>query len=127
MVMSLGALALILGMAGTFIGSVEAFRGDPNVKGPNCTTELHTAMQNALENNDYMAWKELVPNKNARVLQVINQDNFAKFAEAYRLAKSGDLTGAKAIRDELGLGPRNLPGWGMRGNMGSLGRGMNHK
>jgi len=115
MVMGLGALALILGMSGSIAGTAEAFRGDPTKNGPNYTTELHTAMQTALETNDYDAWKELLPNKNSRVAEVITKDNFAKFAEAYRLAKSGDLTGAKAIRQELGLGLKDGSGLG-KGN-----------
>lgn len=39
-----------------------------------------------------------------RVTEVVNKDNFDKFADAYKLAKNGDLEGAKKIRQDLGVG-----------------------
>ena len=116
--LGLGTLALVLGVSGVIANTADAYRGDPNVKGPNYSTERHTAVQKALETNDYNAWKTLMEGK-GRVTQVINQDNFAKFAEAYKLALKGDTAGAEKIRNELGL---NL-GQGMKGG---LGKGMNN-
>lgn len=95
----------------TFIGgmllttSAWAYRGDPNVQGPNYSPERHQAMIQAFENNDYNAWKEQMAGK-GRVTQVINQDNFARFAEAHRLTLEGKTDEAKQIRSELGLGMR---------------------
>ncbi|MCD4705501.1 hypothetical protein K8R61_00280, partial [bacterium] len=40
-------------------------------------------------------------------MQVINEENFARFAEARRLSHSGDLEGADEIRKELGLRARD--------------------
>ena len=111
-VLGLGAIALILGVSGAMASTASAYRGDPNVKGPNYSTERHTAIESAFETNDYLAWKNLMQNK-SRVTQVINEDNFAKFAEAHRLAEKGDLEGAKKIRQELGLGLKNGSGQGM--------------
>jgi hypothetical protein len=117
--LGLGTLALLLGASLAFTNSASAFRGDPNVKGPNYSVEHHTAMQKALETNDYNTWANLMQGK-GRVTQVINKDNFAKFTEAYKLAKGGDLAGAQKIRQDLGLGLKNGSGKGM-GN--GLGRG----
>ena len=39
-----------------------------------------------------------------RVTQVVNQGNFAKFAQAHELAEAGKQEEAAAIRAELGLG-----------------------
>ncbi len=36
--------------------STEAYRGDPNVKGPNYSQERHEAMEKAFEKKDYEAW-----------------------------------------------------------------------
>ena len=120
MVLGLGTLALILGVSGVITSTADAYRGDPNVKGPNYSVERHIAMEKAFETNDYVAWQKLMQNQ-GRVTQVVNKDNFAKFAEAHRLAERGDLDGAKKIRQELGLGLKNGSG---QGTMGGLGRGL---
>ncbi|PIP69171.1 hypothetical protein CO033_03250 [Candidatus Nomurabacteria bacterium CG_4_9_14_0_2_um_filter_32_10] len=109
-VLGLGALALALAI-GTFASSASAYKGDPSVKGPNYSTERHEAMEKAFETKDYTVWKSLMQN-NGRVTQVVNKDNFAKFAEAHELAEKGDLEGAKKIRQELGLGLGNGNGKG---------------
>jgi hypothetical protein len=120
-VIGLGALALILGTSGVMVGTADAYKGDPAVKGPSYSVERHTAMEKAFETNDYTAWKSLMANK-GKVTQVVTMDNFAKFAEAHELAKNGDLAGAKKIRQELGLGLKDGSGQGQRNGAG---RGMN--
>ncbi len=113
--------SMLMATAG-LVGSalyVSAYQGDPNVKGPNYTTERHTAMTKAFENNDYNAWKELMAGR-GRATQVINEGNFSRFAEAHKLALEGKTEEAKKIRAELGLGLRNGDGQG-RG----MGRGAN--
>lgn len=114
------ATALTLGALG-IVGSssVMAYRGDMNVKGPNYTPERHAAMTQAFEKNDYNAWKKLMEGKGNRVMQVINEKNFAKFAQAHKLMLAGKTDEAKKIRAELGLGLKN--GSGM-GNGNGLGR-----
>lgn len=112
----LGVFALVLGLAGSIANSAEAYRGDPSLKGPNYSAERHEAMEKAFETKDYTAWANLMQNK-GRVTQVINKDNFAKFAEAHELAEQGKLTEAQKIRQDLGLGLKNgtgrTPGMGM--------------
>ncbi len=120
--LSLGALALILVSAGLFAGKISAYQGDPNIKGPNCSAERHEAMIKAFENNDFNAWKNLMQGR-GRVTQVINQDNFAQFAEAHRLTLQGKIDEAQKIRQELGLGLHNGSGK-TAGGMG-MGRGLN--
>ncbi len=103
----LGISALSLAVGALLIpGKVLAYRGDYTQKGPDCNSEKHEAMEQAFENNDYNAWKELMEGK-GRVAQVVTEENFARFAEAHRLAEEGDYDGADAIRQELGLRTRN--------------------
>ena len=47
-----------------------------------------------------------------RVTQVVNKDNFAKFAQAHELAEQGKTDEANKIKAELGLGLRNGTGMG---------------
>jgi len=114
----LGALALLLGVAGVSATAL-AYRGDATVKGPNYTEERHEAMEKAFENKDYNAWKDLMQGR-GNVTRVINQDNFAKFAEVHELTEDGKTAEAQKVRQELGLGLRNGSGQGM-----GMGRGMN--
>jgi len=108
-ILGLGALAIILGGALVFANSSQAYRGDLNVKGPNYSEARHDAMQKAFETNDYEAWKNLMAGR-GRVMQVINKDNFAKFAEAHQLMLEDKTAEAQKIRAELGLGFRNGTG-----------------
>lgn len=107
----LGLTALTIGGAIIAPQAVLAYRGDPNVKGPNFTEERHLAMEKAFENKDYDAWKELMGGR-GRVTQVVNTENFAKFAEAHELAEEGKTDEANTIKAELGLGLHNGTGMG---------------
>jgi len=118
----LGSTALVLGGLVMLPSAVDAYRGDPGVEGPECTEERHQEMEQAFENNDYQAWKNLMQGK-GRVIQVVNEDNFARFAEAHKLAEEGDVDGAKQIREELGLGLGNGSGQGQKGQ--GMGQGRN--
>ncbi|MFA6194613.1 MAG: hypothetical protein WC719_02625 [Patescibacteria group bacterium] len=129
--LGLGALAII-GITGLSASAVFAYQGDPTVKGPNYSADRHTAMEQAFENKDYNAWKNLMTG-NGRVMQVVNEDNFAKFAEAHDLAEQGKTAEAQKIRQDLGLGLNNGSGSGCglqngggkgAGRMGA-GQGMN--
>lgn len=120
--LGLGALVLGLGIINASTGTALAYRGDLSVKGPNYSVERHEAMAKAFENKDYTAWKNLVVG-NSRVTQVVNQDNFAKFAEAHQLALQGKTAEAQKIRQELGLSLHN--GSGKAANGMGMGRGLN--
>lgn len=110
-VISLGVVSLLT--AGIFLlpGAADAYRGDPSLEGPNCTAERHEAMTAAFANNDYSAWQEQMNGK-GRVAEVVNEGNFARFAEAHQLAEEGKVEEAERIRAELGLGLGNGAGEG---------------
>ena len=107
----IGITALVIGVSMLTAQTAEAYKGDPNVKGPNYTQERHDAMTKAFANKDYNAWKALMTGK-GRVTQVVTAQNFAKFAEAHNLALAGKTTEANKIRTELGLGLHNGSGMG---------------
>jgi len=100
-----GSLAVVA-MGALAISSAMAYQGDYSKQGPAFSPERHAAMTEAMDSNNYEAWSELMEGR-GRVKQVINEDNFAQFAEARRLAHDGDLEGADKIRKELGLRTRN--------------------
>ena len=106
-----GATALVLGGLVITPKLAEAYRGDPSVQGPEYSAERHEAMTQAFDSNDYQAWKEQMKGR-GRITEVITEENFARFAEAHRLALAGDTEGAAQIRAELGLGLRNGTGQG---------------
>lgn len=118
--LGLGALLLSFGIISASAGTALAYRGDLAVKSPNCSLERHEAMKKAFETNNYDAWKNLMKGK-GRVMQVINKDNFAKFAQAHTLAQQGKIVEAQKIRQELGLGLHN----GSGKTLGGMGRGIN--
>jgi len=108
-----GVMAVVIGGVTLVPSAVEAYRGDPSVLGPNHTEERHEAMIMAFESQDYQSWKEQMQGR-GRVTEVITEENFARFAEAHRLALEGKTDEANQIRAELGLGQgqRNGDGQG---------------
>jgi len=111
LIFGVSALALTA-IVGTIIsGSAYAYQGDYTKKGPNYTPERHEEMTSAFEKNDYNAWKNLMQGR-GRATQVINAQNFTKFAEAHKLALAGKTSEANKIRAELGLGLQNGSGMG---------------
>jgi len=94
-----GSLAVV--MVGAFtISSAMAYQGDYSKQGPAYSPERHSAMEEAISNNNYKAWSELMTDR-GRITKVINEKNFAQFAKAHELAHNGDLEGADAIRQKL--------------------------
>ena len=110
-ILTLSAITLGAGILFATASNTLAYRGDASVTGPNCTAERHEAMTQAFNNNDYNAWKELMQGK-GRVTEVVNEGNFARFAEMHKLQLEGKTDEAGAIRAELGLGLRNGSGKG---------------
>jgi hypothetical protein len=109
------ALALTLGFLGISASHAFAFRGDPNVTGPNYDPARHSAIQVAFENNDYDAWLALMKDVPGRVTEVITKDNFSQFAQVHRLMREGKFEEAKTLRKSLGLGQGFGPQDGHRG------------
>ncbi len=120
--LTLGTTALVLGGLFTLPSVVGAYKGDLGVEGPDCTEERHQEMEQAFENNDFQAWSNLMQGK-GKVIQVVNESNFARFAEAHKLAEEGKMDEAKQIRTELGLGLGNGSGNGQGQGSGQGQRG----
>ena len=124
------ALVAIIASAG-FAMSTFAYQGDPNAKGPNYNEERHEAMLNAFENKDYNAWKEARGDfGKGRIMDQVNEDNFSKFVEMRELRLAGDIDGADALREDLGLGQGMMrhghgKGQGRRGDGNNENRGQN--
>ncbi len=116
--MMLGGIAALT-LSTIAVNTVFAYQGNPAIKGPNYTPERHEAMEVAFEKNDYQAWVKLMDGRG--VTRKVTADNFARFAEAHRLAEDGKLAEAAKIRAELGLGQGNREGKG-RGNGGCMNR-----
>ena len=119
--LTIASLALGAGVLFSLAPGALAYRGDPNVQDPNCTPERHEAMTEAFENKDYNAWKELMQGK-GRVTQVVNEGNFARFAEMHQLRLEGKTDEANQIRTELGLGLGNGSGNGQGKGYGRTSR-----
>jgi len=112
------ALVTVAGVA----GSASAYRGDYKQQGPNYSEERHQLMEQAFENNDYNLWKSQMNGRG--VTNVINESNFARFAQAHRLADEGKYDEVNQIREELGLRTSNGEAMGLgRGNGNGEGRG----
>ena len=110
-----GVVAVII--AGVLTcSSVSAYRGDYSEQGPDYSPERHAEMIGVTNNDDYDAWSELMEDR-GRADQVINEENFSKFAEARKLAQEGRYEEADAIREELGLRTRNGEKVGARKGM----------
>jgi hypothetical protein len=112
---------LVVGLV-SMIG-VLAYKGDPNVQGPNYDADVHEQLEAAIESGDYDAWIQIREDNNlpmkGRMFQVINADNFYKFSELHNAMQSGDYETANAIKAELGLGQ----GMMKRGNSEVSGKG----
>ncbi len=121
---ALVAVITSIGLAGVSF----AYRGDPNIQGPNYTPERHEAMTKAIENLDYDQWKKL-HEENGRGQGIVNRitkENFAKFKEMHNLQLKGKIEEANKIRTELGLGQGiRMHGQGKGQGQGFGKRGMN--
>jgi len=81
------------------------------------TQEQKTAVDQAIQNNDYNAWKTAMGDN--QITQKINESNFSQYVQAQNLIKEGQnkMDEAKAIFDELGIkrGFGNGEGRGLKG------------
>ncbi len=118
--MILSAVALAAGAVTLMSTSALAYKGDPSVQGPNYTAERHAAVTKAFETNDYNAWKAQMEGRG--ITRRITAANFARFAEAHRLAAAGKIDAANAIRAELGLNQHNGTGMGQGNGQGRTNR-----
>ncbi len=101
--LGLGVAVLSVGVLGMGMQAASAYQGNPTVTGPNYSDERHEAMEQAFENEDYDAWKEMMNGK-GRITEMVTALNFDEFARVHELALEGDLEGAQEIRQKLGFG-----------------------
>lgn len=78
----------------------------------------HEEVNNAILAGDYDAWYSLMTEdgKTPKILDVIDEDNFAKFSEAHQLMKEG-----REILEDLGVDKGMGRGDGMKGGFGGNG------
>ena len=114
----LAGMLVLVGVVSIGVYSIaSAYQGNYTKKGPNYSVERYAIMKKAFENNDYETWRTEMEiflkstDRKVRVLEVINKDNFAKFAEVHKLAEEGKYAEADAIRKELGLRTRDGKGF----------------
>ncbi len=72
----------------------------------------HEAMENALESEDYEAFKEAVADTPLST-QITTEAEFSKLAEAHALREAGDPEAAQALLAELGIEGKGGVGMGM--------------
>ncbi len=98
----------IIGLAGI----TYAYKGNPNVKGPNYDAEVHVRLERAIDSGDYDEWIKIRRDNNlpmkGRMFQVINKDNFYKYTELHEANIAGDVAKVDAIKAELGLGQGSM-------------------
>lgn len=107
-ILAVSAPALGAGVLFAAVPSALAYRGDPTVSGPHCTQERQQAVQNAIKNRDYNAWKNLMDGRG--ITRRITEQNFNRFAEMYQLRLEGKIDEANKIKAELDIGIRNGTG-----------------
>lgn len=66
--------------------------------------ERRTAIDEAVENNDYEAFKEAITGSPLADI-ITSETDFEKFSEAHQLRQEGDNEAARDIMDELGFEP----------------------
>ncbi len=95
-------LASFLGLIVTTLAVSSLVSAQEEPRGANFDPARHEAVQEALENKDYQAWKEEIDSR-PRMTDYVTEENFDQFAEMHELMLAGDYEGAQEIRDELGL------------------------
>jgi hypothetical protein len=65
--------------------------------------EDQAALMAAYQSGDYQAWKALMEGRGGKILEVINADNFARFAQAKVFQSQGQHEEARQILEGLGL------------------------
>lgn len=95
----------IIGVLSMF--GVYAYNGNQDMNLVNYNSNVHDALEQAIENNDYDAWIKVRQDNNlpmnGKMFQVINKANFAKYKELHDANLAGDFEKADKARSDLGL------------------------
>ncbi len=78
-------LASLTGIAVLAIATPAlAYRGNPDIQGPNYSPERHEAMEVVFEKGDYQGWLKLMEGKAWRLKEIVNSEaKFIEFAKAH--------------------------------------------
>ena len=120
----ISAMALGLLITTAIVASgANAYQGNLDIQESNYSPERHEKMIQAFENNDYESWKNIMleNKRHGRIMNVINEDNFAKFSEMRQLRMDGNIEEANVIRAEFGLRRGQIRGVNSKNN-GRYGR-----
>jgi len=103
-----GFLAVLAVSIVALAGITYAYKGNPDVKGPNYDAAVHEQLEAAIDAGNYDTWLKIRQDNNlptkGRIFQVIDKDNFDKYAKLHQANLAGDTAKVDAIRAELGLG-----------------------
>ncbi len=123
-----GLFALFVVSIVSLAGIAYAYKGYPNVKGPNYNADVHEKLEAAMEAGDYDTWIKIRQDNNlptkGRIFRVINEDNFDKYVELHEANLAGDTEKADAIKAELGLGQGMMKRGNGQGKMTGSGSGL---
>jgi len=112
--MSKNKFYLLTGLFGLLITTltvsslVSASDGSGKHFGMRFDSEQHQAVEQAIENNDFDAWTDLMGDR--KMGEAISSENFSQLVTMHDLMQAGNFEEAKALREELGL-----PGMQKRG------------
>lgn len=102
-IIGLTAMSLVLGSTIATADARSQIATRPAVPA-GISQEDFQAEKEAIESGNYSSWKSIVEKQgNVKILETVNESNFAKYAEAFKLRESGDMEGSRAIMEELGL------------------------
>lgn len=103
-------LASLIGIAALAIATPAlAYKGNPDLQGPNYSPARHEAMEKVFSTNDFQGWLKLMEGKAWRLKEVVNTE--AKFKELVRARKQGEDAMLK-FRTENNLGVKAHMGQG---------------
>ena len=88
----------IYAMASAHSDNNDARRGEKNF-----SSARHERMDKIFEDKDYQAWQNEMKEHRGIDSDMVNKENFAKFAAMHKLREEGQDDEADKIRDELGL------------------------
>jgi hypothetical protein len=97
-----------------------AYKGNPEIQGPNYSPERHEAMEAVFEKGDYQGWLKLMEGKAWRLKEVVStQEKFEAFSKAHE-AGADELA---KFRQENGL--TGMGNGSRTGNQDKVGYGRN--
>lgn len=110
--MPAGIASFMIVMAFLALGTnADELKSPENIKGTCFSEERHAQMEEVLASRDYQTFVNAISqdHRGGRILEFVTEETFPKFLEMHDLIEEGDIDGAEAIAEELGL-PRGMMG-----------------